>query len=167
MKHLLIAAMLAFTTASLAAPTLMDQAKAAKAPKPAPVAAPATTPAPAPAVAAAPALAPKPAAPSSLPPACIERLRAHAEQMKKELGLTDAQAAALRNEMERFHGQLLTARADHQSAVAKVLTPEQFAKVEGKHAARRQKMMERCEDGDDMGDAEHHDEGKHKGKNKH
>ena len=84
------------------------------------------------------------AAPADVPAECLERLRAHADKMKKELGLTEAQAAALRNEFERYHGQLLTARADHRNAVAKILTAEQQAKVDAKHAERRKKFMERC-----------------------
>jgi Spy/CpxP family protein refolding chaperone len=84
------------------------------------------------------------AAPAGLPAECLDDLRAHADKMRKELALSDAQAAALRNEFERYHGQLLTARADHRSAVAKILTPEQQAKVDAKHAERRKKMLERC-----------------------
>ena len=84
------------------------------------------------------------AAPAGLPADCLERLRAHADQMKKELGLTEVQATAMRNEFERYHGQLLTARAEHRNSLAKILTPEQLAKVEGKHAERQQKMLERC-----------------------
>ena len=101
------------------------------------------------ATAAAPPTPTTPATPAAkavagLPGECLERLRTHADKMKKELGLSETQAAAMRNEMERFHGQLLMARADHRSATAKILTPEQLAKLEGKHAERRQKMMERC-----------------------
>lgn len=95
------------------------------------------------------------AAPAGLPAECLERLKAHTDRMKKELGLTDAQVAAMRNEMERHHGQLMTARAEHRSAIAKVLTPEQLAKMEGKHAERRQKMMERCAGDDDMPKGKH------------
>jgi len=103
----------------------------------------------APATPATPA-APAQAATAGLPGECIERLRAHAEKMKKELGLSEAQSAAIRNEMQRHHGLMMTARADHRSAIAKILTPEQLAKMEGKHAERRQKMMERCAGEDDM-----------------
>lgn len=110
-----------------------------------------------PATPATPAASPAAKAVAGLPAECLERVRAHAERMKKELALTDAQVASIRNEMERYHGQLLTARADHRSAVAKLLTAEQNAQMESHHSDRRQKIMERCAGGmdDDMPRGKH------------
>ena len=125
-------------------------------------AAPASPPASAPKAAAAPAAKAAPAA--TLPPECVERLKQHAERMKKELGLTDAQAAAVRNENERFRGALMTARAEHREKLAAILSPEQMAKLEGKGREMREKRMARCAMDDDEGDDDH--EGKDKGKGK-
>lgn len=144
MRKLLIAAALGLATVVCAAPATPAQ--------------PAT-----PAMPVTPTAAAQGMPPAGMPPECADKLRAHAEKMKKELALTEAQAAAVRNEMQRFHGQLMTARADHHSAIAKILTPEQLAKMEGKHSERRQKRMEKC--GADMDDD--HDEApksKHKEK---
>lgn len=137
MKHLLIAAALGLSVAAFAAP-----------------ATPAT-----PAKPAAKAAQATPAA--QLSPECIERIRKKAEKMKKELGLTDAQAAAVRNENQRFRGVLMTAGADHRAALARILTPEQLAKAEGMRGERRQKRMEGCkvdDDGDDDDDDDDDDD---------
>lgn len=136
MKTLLLAATLGAALAATAAP----------APTSAPV---------------APATPAARAAAAGIPPECIERLRAHAEKMKKELGLTEAQAAAVRDEAHRHHSQLLTARADHRSAMAKILTPEQMAKLDGKRSEMRQKHMDACAMDDDD------DASKRKGKGRH
>lgn len=127
---------------------------------------PATTTTATPATPAAPAAA-QPAQPAGMPPECMQRMKAHAEKMKQELGLSEAQAAALRTEMERHHGAMLQARAEHKAAVAKILTPEQQAKVDSKRGEMRHKMMERCamDDDDGEGKAEHEKGGR--GKKKH
>jgi Spy/CpxP family protein refolding chaperone len=135
MKHLLIAAALGLSLAAAAAPA---------------------TPA-APAKTAAKAA---PAAPAAqLPPECVERIKKKAERMKKELGLTEEQATAVRNENQRFRGVLLTAGADHRAVLAKILTPEQMAKVEGKRGERRQKRMDGCRIDDDGDGDDDEDDG--------
>ena len=83
MKTLLLAATLGAALAATAAP----------APTSAPV---------------APATPAARAAAAGIPPECIERLRAHAEKMKKELGLTEAQAAAVRDAVSYTHLTLPT-----------------------------------------------------------
>lgn len=141
MKHLPIALALGLSAAALAAPAT-------------------------PATPAAPAAKAAPAAPAAqLPPECAEKLHKRAEKMKKELGLTEQQAAAVRNENERFRGVLMTARADHRSALARILTPEQMAKLDGKRGEMRQKALERC-GGDDDEDEDDRDEAKPKSKEK-
>jgi predicted lipid-binding transport protein (Tim44 family) len=143
MKHLLIAAALGLSLVASAAPaTPATPAKpAAKA-----------------ATAAAPA--------AQLPPECVERIRKKAEKMKKELGLTEEQAAAVRNENQRFRGVMLTAAADHRAALAKILTPEQMSKLEGKRGELRQKRMDGCKVDDEDDDHDEDDDDKPKSKDK-
>lgn len=151
MKRLLITLAFAFTAAAIAASPSVP-----------------TFPPKQPATPAVPATPATPAAKATpgVPAECMQRLQAHAERMKKELGLTDAQVASMRNELERYHGQMMTARADHRSNVAKILTPEQNAKMDEHHAERRDRMMERCGDGDDdmsQGKGKHKAKGHEKG----
>jgi len=148
MKRLFIAAAFAVTAAAIAASPSVPTFPPKQPATPAPAATPAAKATP------------------GVPAECMQRLQAHAERMKKDLGLTDAQAASMRNELERYHGQMMTARADHRSNVAKILTPEQNAKMDEHHAARRDRMMERCGDGDDdmsQGKGKHKAKGHEKG----
>lgn len=82
--------------------------------------------------------APAPQAAPTAPPAPMtrEQRQAQAQDLKKELGLTDTQATALRNENERFRGVLISARAEHRSNINKILTPEQVAKLEAKEKGK-------------------------------
>lgn len=145
MKHLLIAAALGLSLATAAAPA---------------------TPA-VPAAPAKPAAKAAPAAPAAqLPPECVERIRKQAEKMKKELGLNEEQATAVRNENQRYRGVLMSANADHRTALAKILTPEQLAKVEGKRGERRQKRIDGCKVDDDDHDEDGDDQPKPKDKTK-
>lgn len=117
------------------------------------------TAAPAPLTPPAPRPAAAPQARPALPPACAERLKQRAERMKKDLGLTDAQAESIRAENERHRAALVAARDAHRAAIDKILTPEQKAKADAKRGefeerrkARMAQRMERCDDMDDEGD---------------
>jgi Spy/CpxP family protein refolding chaperone len=106
---------------------------------------------------AAPAPAAKPA--HQLPPECVEQLKRHAEKLKKELGLSDAQAEAIRAENQRYRAELLAGHLAHRIAVDRILTPEQKAKADAKRAAfgekRKARMAKRadaCRAADDEDD---------------
>lgn len=109
---------------------------------------------------ATPAMPAAKAAPAAqLPPECVEQLKKRADRMKKELNLTDAQAAAIRAENERFRAQLRTARDEHHAAIDKILTPEQRAQADAKRGAameKREKRMarraDRCRAADELDD---------------
>lgn len=118
MKHLILAATLGLSAVALAGPATQ--------------ATPAT-----PAAKAAPA--------AQLPPECVERMKKRAARMKENLGLTDAQADAIRAENERYRGQLMSMRDAHRAAIDKILTPEQRAKAEAKRGERKEKRMARME----------------------
>lgn len=154
MKQMLTAATLVVALAAAGATSAAQLGKPPAQTTPAATATPGAPPA-----TATPAATP-PAA--GLPPECVQRMKAHADKMKQELGLSEAQAAALRTEMERHHGAMLQARAEHKAAVAKILTPEQQAKVDAKRGEMRDRMMERCAmDDDERAAKREHEKGGH------
>ncbi len=102
------------------------------------------------AAAASAAPAPPPAGPTPEQRAeRLERMRETGEQMKKELGLSESQAAAVRTENQRYMGVLQTARAEHRAALSKILTPEQMAKLDAMMKERREDRMEAASEGKD------------------